>query len=152
MGLFGSRKVKIGVLSNNDQFTYQVPKSEVNPSGLAKHLACTKVQDRTVSDVSVVPVGLQTEREQGGRHNVRIFGWGGEDLAVINDRGLWTAVVIMYGRLRLNGVRTNCRVSMYPSSATGLAGLQDICLDLPSGFPADIKSSPHFLMVEEALT
>jgi len=152
MGLFRSKKVKIGELSNSNRFSYQVALGDVSPSGLSKHLASTKIKEASVEGRSEVSVFLQTVPEQGGRKSVRIFGWGGEDLAVVDDPGLWSVVVSLYGRMRLNGVRTRCRLVVDPSAAAGIDGLISLALDLPDGFPADIKSSPHLRIVEETHT
>lgn len=144
MGLFGRRKLKIAELSGGGLYAYDIDPQTVDRAALDSHNSHPMVQKATVGSVSKVSVFLINDRTDNRRYPVIVPSLGGETMAEINDRGLWDVVVRSLGAMKLNGVQCSLRVEM--DSATG--ELVAMSLDLPSGFPGDLQSSPHFRVVE----
>jgi len=144
MGLFGRKKLKIAELSGGGLYAYDIDPQTVDRAALASHNSHPLVQEATVGSVSKVSVFLINERTDNRKYSVVVPSLGGEVMAEIDDRGLWEVVVRSLGAMKLNGVQCSLRVEMDPTSNELVA----MSLDLPSGFPGDLASSPHFRVVE----
>ena len=144
MGLFGRRKLKIAELSGGGLFAYDIDPQGVDRAALASHNSDSAVQSATAGSVSKVSVFLSTKRTDNLRYPVIVPAFGGGVLAEIDDQGLWHVVVRSLGAMKLNGVQCSLRVEMDPSTNE----LVSMSLDLPSGFPGDLISSPYYRIQE----
>lgn len=143
MGLFGRRKLKIADLSGGGLYAYGIDPQVVDRAALDSHNSHPLVREATVGSVSKVSVFLLNRRTDNRKYPVTVRALGGEVMAEMDDRGLWEVVVRSLGAMKLNGVQCSLRVEMNPATNELVA----MSLDLPSGFPSDLASSPHFRIV-----
>jgi hypothetical protein len=146
MGIFGKKSFKVAFLTGDGLFGYGIEKNMWNDSGLEVLLAQIGKGESFENHLYEFNAYLINERETAGRHYVNVVGPTGK-IALIDDYGLWIVIVQSVQKMKLAGVQTPCRL-IIDRTAGSSTQVHSMRLDLPSGFSADLKTSPGFQIIE----